>query len=237
MKLRALVPALLLACAAFAGDLVFEPATVQLGAMMQGDSKKVSVSVLNASKKPLKFVDCVAQGRGPRNISWPRELKPGQRANLAFDFVADGLNGLLSEHVTLVSEGEQTHPLLLEGSVTAPVELWPAMPDFGFVDDRGAETTLYAFSLVDPAMKLAFDPSQEGGLFAAKIEPVKLDTAGYPERLVESKKGIPGYRIRLKVDPKAWPAGRQSLGALGRFTSPQFPKATIEFYAVGYRKK
>ena len=214
MRLRALVPALLLACAAFAGDLVFEPATVQLGAMMQGDSKKVSVSVLNASKKPLKFVDCVAQGRGPRNISWPRELKPGQRANLAFDFVADGLNGLLSEHVTLVSEGEQTHPLLLEGSVTAPVELWPAMPDFGFVDDRGADSPV-----------------------TAKIEPVKLDTAGYPERLVESKKGIPGYRIRLKVDPKAWPAGRQSLGALGRFTSPQFPKATIEFYAVGYRKK
>ena len=239
MKFRALVPALLLACAAFADDLAFSPGTVDLGALEQGDSKTVSVKATNLSKKTMKFVDCVAQGRGPRNLAWPRQLKPGESGTLSFEFVSSGLRGTIEEHVTLVEEGEITHPVLLVGSVDAPVELWPAMVDFGWISPKGGEATLYAFSPKKPEFKLAFDASQADGLFAAKIEPVKLDSAGYPERLAESKsaKAIPGWKIVLKIDPAKLPADRKSLGVLGSFSSPDFPRASVEFYAVGYREQ
>ena len=238
MKLRALVPALLLACAAFADDLAFSPGTVDLGALEQGDSKTVSIKATNLSKRTMKFVDCVAQGRGPQKLVWPRQLKPGESGTVSFEFVSSGLRGTIEEHVTLVEEGETTHPVLLVGAVSAPVELWPAMVDFGWISPKGGEATLYAFSAKKPGFKLAYDAAQADGLFAAKIEPVKLDTAGYPERLAESKsaKAIPGWKITLKIDPAKLPADRKSLGVLGSFTSPDFPKASLEFYAVGYRE-
>lgn len=222
---------------AVAEPLHYSPAQIHLGKLQQGEQRQVTVQVVNPSKKEVQIIDCIAQGRGPKKILYPKKLGPGGRGELSFLFDSSELEGQIAEHLTLIQSDEELSPLPITALVEAPVALWPGIVDFEWLGTTPQSVVLYAYSPVAEQFDLKFDSAQLNGLFSATITPTLLDVARYPEELSEAtKKGRPGYKIVLTIDPLKWPAERKSLGALGRFYSPQFPAATPEFYAVGYRK-
>ncbi len=216
--------------------LVFTPAQVELGKLSQGDQKHFKVKVTNSGKQPLNFLDAIAQGRGPQQIAWPKSLAAGASATLEFDYNSHQLSGKIHENITLVSEGEVTHSLLLQGIVEAPIEVWPAIVDFGYFGAEPVQQVLYVYSTLKPEFALEFDGAQMGGLFSVKIEKAKLDLGELPD-IVREGGTKAGYKVTLTLDPKRWDPARKSLGAIAGFRSPLYPKASPDFYAVGYRKE
>jgi len=232
-----IAPLLLFSLSFAAGvDLVFSPSSLSLGTLQQGEELAVEAELINKGRKTIQLIDCIAQGRGPQEISYPKQLRPGERGKLTFLYRSSGLEGQIVEHITLINKEEETYPLPLVATVVAPVTLWPAIVDFGWIGKEKQSVQLYAFSPIAEQFDLSYHRPQLDSLFEAVITPVRLDISQFPEVIEESPNGRFGYRITLTLNPSRWPAARKSLGALAQFHSLTFPRATPEFYAVGYRK-
>lgn len=213
----------------------FNPQSIELGKLEQGETKKVSISVTNTSAKTIDVDMVLSQNSGSSNFKYPKSIAAGKSAKITFDFNSAYMANVIEHRIILVDKQGNNHIVMMNGSVNEPIMFSNPIQDIGFyTKGEKRELKLYAWSKNLKALKLALSKKNAKGI-KATFKAVKLDikeTKQGPE--IKEGGATPAYEITLNID--SFEKKTKSIRELVAFTSKTYPKATPEIQIIGYWK-
>jgi hypothetical protein len=207
----------------------FDPAVIDLGTLIQGQTKTIKVKITNTSDSIIEITDSIAQGTGPKDLKVSQSLGPKQSGELEFTYNSEWVRGAIYENISIIDQEDSIHSLIVQGLVKETFLFSNPQIDLGFVaEGEEKKIVVYAWSIIKPQAGLNIQNAQ--GLLI-KITPTTLDISN-PEKIIEGG-SVKGYKINLTYKATGL---KKSIRKLIAFSSGEFPMAHPEIHLIGYKK-
>lgn len=214
-------------------QLKFDQDTLDLGKIDQSASAHFKIGYQNLGKEKLSFSEVFAQGRGPQNIKFTKDLEPNTKGEISFDLNTNTLVGYINENISLQGPNICLYPLPIKGFIQPALMFSPAQLNLGSLkEDNLPSFTVYAW---DPRGKSQIQAGANTlGYFDTQMSPVKITVKD--GEAIEDKNGQDAWKIqlRLKKIPETQ-NGRKSLSLILPFQNANFPKAESVIFAAGWK--
>ena len=218
-----------------APPFIFEPSILNIGSIMQGETKDITLKGQNISPKTIELEMVMSQNVGYENFKYPTKLKPGEKFEVKCQFNSQFLEGDIRHTIVLVEKGGKPWLTYIEGKIKNPIKFSNPVLDLGYYQANDTKTwTIYAWNPLDTqSIDLNLDSTLQKR-YQVKITQVKLNV-DKPENISEGGK-TKGLKIEIKYVPRTKSNTQKSISEIVSFKSKNFPMATPEIQIIGYWK-